>query len=78
MTTRQRKVIVFKCDTGVCKSMSYIDLQEHQESHVMIETMQKNMEIFTKKEIELAELVRAVKRQVGHPTDKHMKNIVSQ
>ena len=66
--------IVFKRDIGVCNCMPYIDLRENAEGLFMLETVQTNMEIFTKKEIERAELARAVVQQrTGHPTDKHMK-----
>ena len=44
----------------------------------MLATVEKFMEMFTKKEIERAELARAVQRRIGHPTNKHTKNIVSQ
>ena len=44
----------------------------------MIETVKKNMEGFTKKEIARAELSRTVQRRTGHPTDNHLKQIVSQ
>ena len=58
--------------------MPYIDLREHAEGLVMLETAEKNMERFAKKEIERAQLARAVQRRIEHPTDEHMKNIVSQ
>ena len=77
-TTPRGEVIVFKRDTGVCNRMLYIDLREHAEGLVMCETVQKNMDMFTKKDIERAELARVVQRQLGHPTNEHMKNIVSQ
>ena len=70
--------MVFKRDTGVCKGMPYIDLREQREGHVMIETVEKNMEGFTKKEIDRAELSRVVQRRIGHPTSKHLQQIVSQ
>ena len=44
----------------------------------MFETVEKNMEIFPKKEIEKAQLARVVQQRCAHPTDKHMKEIVSQ
>ena len=72
------KIIVFKRGVGICNRMPYIDLREHVEGLVMPETAEKNMEMFTKKEIERARLSRAVQVQIGHPTDEHMKNIVSQ
>ena len=58
--------------------MPYIDLREHAEGLVMLETVEKNMEMFTKKEIERAQLARVVQRRCAHPTDEHMKQIISQ
>ena len=55
--------------------MPYID---HAEGHVMLETTEKNMEIFTKKELERAQLARVVQQRCAHPTDEHLKQIVSQ
>ena len=55
-----------------------MDLRVRAEGLVVLETAEKNMEIFTKKEIECAKLARAVQRRIGHHADKHMKNIVSQ
>ena len=69
---------MFKRDVGVCKGMPYIDLREQDAGLVMIETVQKNLETFTKKEIERAELSRAVQQQIGHPTCRHLKEIASQ
>ena len=78
VTTPQREIIVFKRDIGICKGVPYIDLHEHAQGLVMIETVAKNMEMFTKNEIERAELVCAVHRQIVHLTDKHLRNILSQ
>ena len=44
----------------------------------MLETVEENTEMFTKKEIEKAQLARVVQRRCAHPTDEHMKEIVSQ
>ena len=55
-----------------------IDLREHAEGLAMLETVEKNTEMFTKKEIERAQLARVVPRRTGHPTDEHMKRIASQ
>ena len=44
----------------------------------MLETMEKNMEMFTKREIEKLQLARVVQRRCAYPTDEHMKQIVSQ
>ena len=71
VTTPRGEVIVFKRDIGICNRMLYIDF-------VMLETVEKNMEMFTKKETEKAQLARVVQRRCAHPTDEHMKQIVSQ
>ena len=60
MTTPQGEVIVFERDTGMCNRMPYIDLREHAEGLVMLETVEKNMEMFTKREIERAQLADVV------------------
>ena len=60
------------------EGMPYIDLREHAEGHVMLETVRKNLEMFSKSEIERAELARAVQQQIWHPMDEHVKSIVSQ
>ena len=78
VTIMRGEVIVFKQDTGICKGMPNIDLRGHAKVLVVIETAQKNMEMFTEKEIEQVKLVRAVQRRIGHPTDEHLRNIVSQ
>ena len=44
----------------------------------MLETVEENMKMFTKREIERAQAVRAAQRPMAHPTDKHFKQIVSQ
>ena len=59
VTTPRGEVIVFKRGVRVCNRMPYIDLREHAEGLVMLETMKKNMEMFTPKEIERAKLARA-------------------
>ena len=78
VTTPRGEVIVFARDTGICNRMPYIDLREHAEGLVMLEAVEKNMEMFTNREIEKAQLARVVQRQFAHRTDKYMKQIVSQ
>ena len=78
VTTPKGTVIRFKRDVGVCKGMPYIDLREQDEGLVMIETVKKNLESFTRKEIERADLSRTVQRRIGNPTDEKLKHIVSQ
>ena len=78
VTTPCGEVIVFNRDVGVCNHMPYIDLRKHTVGLVMLETVEKNMEMFTKKEIEKAQLARVVQRRCAHPSDEHTKEIVSQ
>ena len=56
VTTLKGEVIVFKRDTGVCKGMPYIDLQDQKEGSAMIETVKKNLVGFIKREIKKADL----------------------
>ena len=58
------KRILFKRDTGLCKGMPYIDLRKNHLGVTMIETVQKNFESFTKKEIERAKLARVVHHRI--------------
>ena len=76
--TSKGGVIVFKCDTEICKGMSYIDLRKDQQGYFTTETIQKNLKEFLKTELERVEIARAVERQIGHPIKEHLKNIVSQ
>ena len=73
-----RKVIVFKRDVGICNSTPYIDLREHAEGLVILETVEKNMGMFIKKKLERAQQARVIQRQCAHPTGEHLKRIVSQ
>ena len=61
----------------MCKGMPYVDLHDHKEGLVMIETAEKNFEGFTKREIEKAILARKVQSRIGHPPDGRFKEIVS-
>ena len=72
VTTLRGEVIIFERDTGMCNCMPYIDLLEHAEGLVMLETVEKNMEMFTKREIEKAQLARVVQRRCAHPTEEHL------
>ena len=54
VTTSNRTRIKFKQDTGLCKGMPYIDMRNFKEGAIMIKTVRKNFENFTKKEIEAA------------------------
>ena len=52
VTNPKGKKIVFKRDTGVCNRMPYIDLRENMEGFAMIETIRKQFDGATNKEIE--------------------------
>ena len=54
VTTPKGTRIKFKQDEGLCKGMPYMDMQNFKEGAIMIETVRKNFENFTKKEIEAA------------------------
>ena len=54
VTSPKGTKIVFKRDTAVCRGMPYIDLREHQTVISMIETVQKNFEGVTKKQLNKA------------------------
>ncbi len=41
VTTPQGKKIIFQKDTGMCKGMSFIDMREHHDTFVMVQTVQK-------------------------------------
>ena len=70
-------MIKFKRDSGMCSGMPYIDLHDHKNGLVMIETVEKNYEGFTNKEIEKAILARKVQNRIGHPPEGRFKEIVS-
>lgn len=48
----QGDVVVFKCKTGICKEIPYIDIREQHEGCVMVETVKKNLARFAKKKAE--------------------------
>ena len=77
VTTPKGTRIKFKQDTGLYKGMPYIDMRQFKEGAIMIETVCKNFENFTKKEIEVAKLSRDIQSIIGHPPDKVFKQIVS-
>ena len=73
-TTPRGEVIVFKRDVGICNCMPYIDLREHAEGLVMLETVKKNMEMLRKKDIERAQQARVVQRN-RIVSQRSLKNI---
>ena len=69
---------MFKRDTGLCNRMPYIDLRENHEGLAMINTVRERFKNFSREEIERAILSRVVRRRIGHPAEKHCKDIVSE
>ena len=77
VTVLDGQQIVFKRDTGLCRGMPYIDLRTSHLGVTMIETVQKNFDSFSKKEIKKANLACVVQHRIGHPTNNEFKEIVS-
>ena len=78
VTSPQGKRTIFKCDTGLCKGMPYIDLREHgEEGLALVSTVRERFEGFTRHEVEKAILSRVVCRRIGHPSDQHFESIAS-
>ena len=77
LTTSERTRIKFKRDTGIYKGMPCIDVRKFKEGTITIETVCKNFENFTKKEIEGAKLSKATQSIIRHLSDKVFKQIVS-
>ena len=59
--------IPFKRDKGLTVGVPYIDLREHKQGLVLIETARKNFTGFTPQEIEKGKLSRQTQERVGHP-----------
>ena len=77
VTTPSGELIVFKRDTGVCTGMPYIDMHEHHEGFAMIETVRKNFEGFTGKQVKYAILARDEQAMLAYPPDQKFKQMVS-
>ena len=75
--TPEGKRIVFQRDTGVCKRMPYLDLRKHKGGFALIETVRKNFEGFTKRQIKKAILAREAQAMTGHYPDEKFKQMVS-
>ena len=58
--------------------MLYIDLRNNKAGLAMIETLRKNFESYAKKDIEKDKLPCIVQSMIGHPSNKHYKQTVSQ
>ena len=77
VTTPDGKDTTFKRDEGVCTGMPYINLCDHKEGLVMIETVQKSMGGNTPEHIKGDQLARAAQGRVGHPPGGVIKQMIS-
>ena len=77
LTFPEGKKIVFQRDTGLCNRMPYIDMREHKEAFALLQTVQKNFEGFTQRQVKQAKLARRTQAMVCHPTDDKFKQMVS-
>ena len=77
VTTPEDKDIVFERDTGLCDRMPYIDMRDHEDAVLMVQTVRKNFEGYIKREVKAAFLARKAQAMVGHPADKKFKQMVS-
>ena len=57
--------------------MPHIDLRKNKVEIAMIETVRKNFEYYTKKNIENSKLSCTVQSMIGHPPNEHCKQSVS-
>ena len=79
--------LVFKRDTGTLENMPYIDVRDTTESFAnanieafqekSLQTVCKNMEGFSRKEVRGATLARIAQSKVVHPPDTKFKQMVS-
>eukprot|EP00956_Cyclotella_meneghiniana_P026461 scaffold57247_cov37-Cyclotella_meneghiniana.AAC.7 len=78
------QLLTFKKDTGLCGGMPYLDLSKPEEfitrvpeDFVFIETVRKNMEGFTKEEVQRASAARDAMAMMAHPPMEKMRHMVS-
>ena len=75
VTTPTGETIVFKKDTGLYKGMPCFEKREHQDA--LGQTVQKNFEGFTRRQVKKAILARKQQAMLGHPSDQKLKQMVS-
>ena len=86
-TSPEGQVLVFKKDAGLCDGMPYLDMSKPEE-HIFgpedkpegvsfIETVRKNMEGFTREEVERATMAREAMAMMAHPPLEKLKQVVS-
>ena len=79
----QGEKLKFKRDTGLPENMPYIDVRDVTEAFANanieafqeknIQTVRKNMEGFSRKEVKRAALARIAQLKVAHPPDSKLK-----
>ena len=65
--------LTLKRDTGLCDRFPYLDMEDLCKNHkalAMIQTVRKNMEGYTKREIERAMLARDAQAMMGSPSER--------
>ena len=74
-----REPVKFMRDTGMCYGFPYLDLSDphNLEGLICVQTMRKNFEGFTKRELKKAILARHKQQQVGIPSEKEFARMVS-
>ena len=77
VTTPQGKKIKFKRDKGMCNHMPYIDVHEDKEGLSMLQTVKKNFEGFTKKQVKKVILAHGTQAMITHPSDDQFEQVVS-
>ena len=60
----------------MCKGMPYIDMREHQDAFGMVQTVRKQFEGFTKRQVKTAILACKLQAMLGHPSDEKLKQIL--
>ena len=76
LITPQGKRIVFKRNTGLCNMMPSINMREHKGVFALVQTVRKNFEGYTKRQVKQAILAHKAQAMVGHPTVDKLKNMV--
>ena len=71
--------VIFKCDTGVTDGFPYVEIDTlgPKQATALMQTVCKNYEEFTKKEVEHAILAHKAQLHVGNQSEKQCKEMVS-
>ena len=75
--TPNGKEIVFQRDKGLCNRIPYIDMRDHKEAFVLVQTVCANFGGFTKRQIEAAVLACKAQARMGHHANPTFKLLVS-